>query len=50
MTGYKVPDLMRRIADEPRHFIGSPHRAGTEASNATLSMAGTGSIRTEAGK
>jgi hypothetical protein len=37
--GYKVPDLMRRIAESPAFYrISTP---GTEASNATLSMAGT---------
>jgi hypothetical protein len=46
-SGYKVPELMRRIADSKAFYrISTP---GTEANNATLSMAGTGS-QTEATK
>jgi hypothetical protein len=46
-SGYKVPELMRRIADSKAFYrISTP---GTEANNATLSMAGTGS-QTEAAK
>jgi hypothetical protein len=46
-SGYKVPDLMRRIASSKAFYrISTP---GTEANNATLSMAGTGS-QTEAAK
>ncbi len=45
--GYKVPDLMQRIASSKAFYrISTP---GTEANNATLSMAGTGS-QTEAAK
>jgi hypothetical protein len=45
--GYKVPDLMRRIATSPAFYrISTP---GTEANNAQLSMAGTVN-QTEAGK
>ncbi len=45
--GYKVPDLMRRIASSKAFYrVSTP---GTEANNATLSMAGTGS-QTEAAK
>jgi hypothetical protein len=44
-SGYKVPELMRRIASSKAFYrISTP---GTEANNATLSMAGTGS-QTEA--
>ena len=40
-SGYKVPELMRRIASSKAFYrISTP---GTEANNATLSMAGTGS-------
>jgi hypothetical protein len=46
-SGYKVPELMRRIASSKAFYrISTP---GTEANNATLSMAGTGS-QTEAAK
>jgi hypothetical protein len=46
-SGYKVPELMRRIADSKAFYrISTP---GTEANNGTLSMAGTGS-QTEAAK
>ncbi len=46
-SGYKVPELMRRIADSKAFYrISTP---GTEANNATLSMAGTDS-KTEAVK
>jgi len=40
-SGYKVPELMRRIADSKAFYrVSTP---GTEANNATMSMAGTGS-------
>jgi hypothetical protein len=40
-SGYKVPELMRRIADSKAFYrVSTP---GTEANNATLSMAGTSS-------
>ena len=46
-SGYKVPELMRRIAGSKAFYrISTP---GTEANNATLSMAGTDS-KTEAVK
>jgi Protein of unknown function (DUF1592)/Protein of unknown function (DUF1588)/Protein of unknown function (DUF1595)/Protein of unknown function (DUF1585)/Protein of unknown function (DUF1587) len=46
-SGYKVPELMRRIASSKAFYrISTP---GTEANNATLSMAGTGT-QTEAAK
>ncbi len=46
-SGYKVPELMRKIADSKAFYrISTP---GTEANNATLSMAGTSS-QTEAVK
>jgi hypothetical protein len=46
-SGYKMPELMRRIASSKAFYrISTP---GTEANNATLSMAGTGS-QTEAAK
>jgi hypothetical protein len=46
-SGYKVPQLMRRIASSKAFYrISTP---GTEANNATLSMAGTDS-QTEAAK
>jgi hypothetical protein len=46
-SGYKVPELMRRVASSKAFYrISTP---GTEANNATLSMAGTGS-QTEAAK
>jgi hypothetical protein len=46
-SGYKVPELMRRIASSKAFYrISTP---GTDANNATLSMAGT-STQTEAVK
>jgi hypothetical protein len=46
-SGYKVPELMSRIASSKAFYrISTP---GTEANNASLSMAGTGS-QTEAAK
>jgi hypothetical protein len=46
--GYKVPDLMSRIATSPAFYRVSAS-AGAEANNATLSMAGNGN-QMEAGK
>jgi hypothetical protein len=46
-SGYKVPELMRRIASSKAFYrVSTP---GTDANNATLSMAGT-NIQTEAAK